>query len=72
MKEPRKWEAVDYIVAMLALSVSIVTVGAVVGVVVRNQTMGEHEQEIMATVISAIISIVSMYVGASIQKHKDK
>ena len=72
MKEPRKWEAVDYIVAMLALAVSVITVGAVVGVLVRNQPMHERQAEIMSTVISAIISIVSMYVGAAIQKHKDK
>ena len=65
-------EACDYVVALLALIVCIITAGAIAGVLMRGQSMTEAQAEIMSQITSAIISIISMYVGASIQKKRDR
>lgn len=67
----KHWKPCDYVVAFLALIVCIITTGAIVGVLIRGQAMSETQADIMASITSAIISIVSMYVGASIQKTRD-
>jgi len=56
----------------MALIVCIITTGAIGSVILRGQPMSDTESEIMSQLTSAIISIVSMYVGASIQRSRDE
>ena len=68
----KNWTPCDYVVAFMALIVCIITTGAIGSVILRGQPMSETQAEIMSQITSAIISIVSMYVGASIQRSRDE
>ena len=72
MSDKGSWSPVDYIVGFLAVVVCFITFGAIMGVLLRGQPMTTEQSDIMESITTAIISIVSMYVGASIQKHKDR
>ena len=72
MSDGNKWNPVDYVVSLLALVVGVLTVSVVIGVIVKDKGMTPEQADHMDAITSAIISIVSMYVGASIQKHKDR
>ena len=65
------WRPVDYVVAFLALVVCIITTGAILSATMHSEPMTKAEEEILASLTASMISIISMYVGASIQKARD-
>ena len=71
MSNNPKWRPVDWIVAMLTLTICTVVVMACASPLIRGEELGETQVKALASVITASVSIVSMYVGAKLQKHAD-
>ena len=63
-QKPRKpWEARDWVALVLAVSVGIVPLAAIVGHLLK-EPLTEERVQILAGVIVAIIAILSHYMGA--------
>ncbi len=66
------WKPVDYIVAALAMLIITGMSVRIYGVVFQGLTLSAQEEDLTESVISGIMAIISMYIGAKIQKHRDK
>ena len=69
--ENHDWKPVDWIACCFTVVLGIILVVGSISVIVRGDESDEQKLKIMAGIISSVISIVSMYVGASIQKRRD-
>ena len=68
---PRGWKPVDFIATIIALTVCAILATSIAGAVIEQREISEGGREIIDNVIAALLAIVSMYVGASIQKKHD-
>jgi hypothetical protein len=69
------WKPVDWIACCFTVVLGVILVIGSISVIVRGDGANagdEQKMKIMAGIISSVISIVSMYVGASIQKRRDQ
>jgi LytS/YehU family sensor histidine kinase len=68
----RRWEPVDIIVAGLAIAVCT-TVGsiAIAPYIELLHVMSESKAKLFVGVVSSLVSIISVYIGAMIQKKED-
>lgn len=62
----------DFIAACLAATICVSIGGSLAIQLFVNAPLGAEQAKALASVVSATISIVSMYVGAAIQKSRDK
>ena len=70
--ENHDWKPVDWIACCFTVVLGIILVVGSISVIVRGGDEADEQRlKIMAGIISSVISIVSMYVGASIQKRRD-
>lgn len=67
-----KPKAVDVAIIILTITISIVLLSSVLRPYFTGESMKESSAKLIATIISSIISIISMYVGAKIQKNRDE
>ena len=67
-----KWKPEDYIIAALALCIIIGMLTLLSAVIFMGKQLNPDQQRIMENMLSAIMTLVGMYVGAKIQKHRDK
>lgn len=65
------WKPVDWVVVALTVSIVAGITVAVVGVNIRGD-WNQERGELIASTIAGILAIISMYVGASIQRKRDK
>jgi len=65
------WKPVDWIACCFTVVLGVILVLGSISVIVQGEQADEQKLKIMAGIISSVISIVSMYVGASIQKRRD-
>ncbi len=56
---------------MLTLTICTVVVMACSAPLIRGESLGETQAKALASIVTASVSIVSMYVGAKLQKHAD-
>ena len=68
-----RWQPVDIIVALLAMTVCV-TVGsiAVVPFLDAHNTLSEGKAKMFVGIVSSLVSVISMYIGARIQRRKDE
>jgi hypothetical protein len=59
-------------VATLAAMVCCIIVAVIIHAINMKQPINEGTRDILANIITSVVAIVSMYVGASIQKGRDK
>jgi hypothetical protein len=67
-----EWKPIDFIVGLLAITIAMVLVSAMVDVLINEDAMTEGGSKRVTNIVTAMLSIISMYVGAQIQKNKDK
>ena len=67
-----KWTPVDIIVIILTTVISIVLATSIVDVIINDTTMTDIRSKRITALLTSIIAIITLYVGAQIQKNKDK
>ena len=67
-----KWSPADIIMLILASTVSIILLTIFIELAYTGVPISDHAAKLVAGLIASIISIISMYIGARIQKNKDK
>ena len=67
----KNWGPSDVIMLILASTVSLVLLIIFVISALTTEPMPEQSAKLVAGLIASIISIISMYIGAKIQKNKD-
>ena len=73
MSNPFKnWKPVDYIVGMMAVCISSVVIVMPVTVMVLKVDENEARVKLFATVLSSVIAIITLYVGAQLQRGVDE
>ena len=65
------WKPVDWIACAFTVVLGVILVIGSFSVLVSGEA-DEQKTKVMAGIISSVVSIVSMYVGASIQKRRDQ
>ncbi len=66
------WKPEDYIVAALAVLIISGMFVRLYGVVFQGLPISSEDARITENILSGIMAIISMYIGAKIQKHRDK
>ncbi len=66
------WQPEDYIVAALAVLIISGMFVRLYGVVFQGLPISSEDARITENILSGIMAIISMYIGAKIQKHRDK
>ena len=66
------WSPSDVIMLILASTVSIVLLSIFAELAFTGAPISDHGAKLVAGLVTSIISIISMYIGARIQKDKDK
>jgi len=67
-----KWQPVDVIVGLLAVTVCAMLGAACVAPLMSGQPLSDERAKVVAAVVTSALSIVSMYVGAAIQRGRDQ
>lgn len=67
-----KWQPVDIAVICFVVVISIAITASVIGITIFGNELTEGRQKLIEATISGLMAIISMYVGAKIQKHRDK
>ena len=67
-----KWLPIDWIVILLTLVISAVLIISIYDVIVDGQVVSDSRSKRITTLITSVIAIIAMYVGAQIQKGNDK
>ena len=66
-----KWGPVDFIALMLGLAIFIVISG-VMYKTIFIQSISAESNKLLTGIVMSVISIISLYIGAKLQKGKDK
>ena len=66
-----KWKAVDFIIAIFAITVSLVILSVLANVVVSQKGLSGERAENFNALLGSLVAIISMYVGAKIQENRD-
>ena len=67
----KNWSPSDIIMLILSSTVSIILITIFVEAAMTSVPMTDHSAKLVAGLIASIISMISMYIGARIQKNKD-
>jgi hypothetical protein len=65
-----KWTPSDVIVTILACVVAATLFAAIIKPFITTNSLPEESAKMVAGLIGSLISLISMYIGAKIQKHK--
>jgi hypothetical protein len=68
----KNWHPVSVIVVILTVTVSSALVAATVIPVITKTPMPADVMKLMDTLYTSIIAIITLYVGAMVQKSKEK
>lgn len=66
-----KWKPYDIIILILAITISIVLIVIFIVTVFNEIPIADTNAKIVGGLLASIISIISMYIGAQIQKRKE-
>ena len=67
----KEWGPSDVIMLILASTVSIVLLSIFAELAFTGVPISDNAAKLVAGLVTSIISIISMYIGARIQKNKD-
>jgi formate-dependent nitrite reductase membrane component NrfD len=65
------WRPVDWIVVGIAAAICVMLLVIVVGVWATDRTLAQSAQEMIGAVVTAMVAIISIYVGACLRRHDD-
>ena len=65
------WKPVDYVVATLVLTVSFTFMTIIAKGLMYKDAYTDAEGKMLVGIIVACLNIISMYVGAKLQEHRD-
>jgi hypothetical protein len=65
-----KWQPIDYIVGILVVTLMVLLLGIMGEVIFDDRAMSETAAKRVNVIINSMVAIISMYVGAQIQKGK--
>ena len=68
----KDWTPVDYIVAVITITISVAITTTIIVAATRDEPLGESQSDALSVIIQSFISIITLYVGAQIQKNRDK
>jgi len=60
------------VILMLTGTVCVIVLLVAVSPLITGRELTETKAKMMAVIVGSMISIISMYVGAKIQQHRDK
>ena len=66
------WRPVDVVVALVALAVSASMLMSAFSISILKSELTEIRSELLKVAVGGAISIISMYIGAEVQRRKDK
>ena len=66
------WQPIDYIISLLVLAIVIILIMTMSEVVFDDRALTDASSKRVTALLTSIISIIAMYVGAQIQKNRDK
>ena len=67
----KRWQPVDWIVLILALAIASGILVTVISPFVLGEPITEARSKILSTIITAIVAVVSVYVGNRIRAGSD-
>ncbi len=67
----RNWKPVDFIIAMFAISVAIILLVIILNVLYSGIALSDDAGDRITVIVSSILSIVSLYVGAKINENRN-
>jgi hypothetical protein len=68
----RNWRAVDFVILILTGVIASFMFSVNYTLLTETSNMNEADVKAIHNIMAGIISVVSMYVGASIQEKRDK
>lgn len=66
------WRPMDIIILLLTLTLCVVVGFTVVIPLMFQADISETKSKMISATVGSMVSIVSLYIGAKIQEHKDK
>ena len=66
------WKPIDYIVMLFSVAIVMLLMGVLADIVFTNNELSETASKRFNVVVTSMISIISMYVGAQIQKNREQ
>jgi len=67
-----RWKPLDYMIGLLVVTLMILLLMIMAEVVFDDREMTETGAKRINVIINSMVAIISMYVGAQIQKSKDE
>lgn len=67
-----KWTPTDVIVLILAITVSLILLSIFGELMLNDIPLTETAAELVAGLVTSVITIISIYVGAKIQQFRNK
>jgi putative flippase GtrA len=68
----KDWKPTDYIVSFLAFVIGVFALFSVMGVLFTGIPLTDSKAKLVASIVTSIISIVSMYIGSKLHDKKEK
>jgi hypothetical protein len=66
------WQPIDYMVGLLVVTLMVLLLMIMGEMVFDDRNIGDAGAKRINVIINSMVAIISMYVGAQIQKGKDK
>lgn len=68
----KAWRPIDFIISILTITICVILVLTIVDMMINMKTLTEAGSKMVTAIITSILSILSMYAGAMIQRNIDK
>jgi len=66
-----KWEPVDIVILILVSAISGAMIMVPIGQLVLGESLSDQRSKTVSHIVGAVVGVISVYVGAKIQKHRD-
>ena len=66
------WEPIDIIAMLLTVTICLILILSSVAPVITGTSLSEAKAKLLVGLIGSVVSVVSMYIGATLQRRKDK
>jgi len=67
-----QWEPVDYIVAVLSVSIAVILIESVTITILTDRVLTPAKTEILSGIVGSVVSVISVYVGACLRNRGER
>ncbi len=67
----KDWQPVDIIITIFATVISVVLLLIIIDATLNNDALSDASSKRISAITTSVVAIISMYIGAKIQEHKD-